>query len=112
MVERIATESGDVDVLEAIVVVVSDGDSHVVMVLRHPGQACLFGNIGESAVGILVIEPIPEFLVGLVRHVSVRHGIVDLRAVGEENIEAAVVVVIEQSYAAAHGFDQIFVRCG
>ena len=39
-----------------------------------------------------------------------RHRIVELRAVREEDVEPAVVVVVEQRHAAAHRFDQVLVR--
>jgi len=32
-------------------------------------------------------------------------------AVDEEDVEAAIVVVVEQSYARAHGLDEIFLGC-
>ena len=40
------------------------------------------------------------------------YGIVQLSAVHQENIQKAVVVVVEQGDAAAHGFDQVFLRRG
>ena len=112
MVERVTAKAGYVDIFEAVVVVVAHGHPHIVVVLRHPGEAGLFRDIGKRAIGILMIEPIPELAVGLVRQLVIRHGIVDLGAIREEDIEAAVVVVIEESYAAAHGFYQVLVRGG
>jgi hypothetical protein len=57
-----------------------------------------------------VIEPIPEFLVGFVRHFTVRHRIINQCTVGEKNVEASVVIVVEEGDAAAHGLEEIFVR--
>ena len=112
MVERVAAVAGDVDIFEAVVVVVADRHAHAVVVLRHSGEAGLFRDIGERAVGVLVIEPVPELAVGLVGQFAIRHGIVDLGAVGEEDVQPSVVVVVEQSDAASHGLDQILVRGG
>ena len=35
-----------------------------------------------------------------------------MAAIYQENIEQAVVIVIEERYAAAHRFDQVFLRRG
>ena len=60
VVERVAAVVGDVEVLEAVVVVVADRDAHAVAVLRHAGEAGLLRDVGEGAVGVLVVEAVPE----------------------------------------------------
>ena len=35
-----------------------------------------------------------------------------MAAIDQENVEQAVVIVIKQRYAAAHRFDQVFLRRG
>ena len=112
MVERVAAVAGYVDIFEAVVVVVADCHAHAVVVLWHSGEAGLFRHIGKRAIGVLMIEPVPELAVGLVGQFAVRHRIVDLSAVGEEDVQPSVVVVIEQRDAAAHGLHQVLIRGG
>src|SRR5581483_9628404 len=112
VIKNVAAVAGDVEIFETVVVVVADSHAHAVEVLRHSAKTGTFGHIGESAVRVLVVQAIPEFLAGLIRRLSVGHRIGELGAVGEEDIQPAVVVVIEGGHAAAHGFDQVFVRSG
>ena len=109
-VERVSAEVGDVDVCEAVVVVVADRDAHAVVVLRHAGEASLLRHVGKRAIGVLVIEAVPEARARLVRQFVRRHRVIDLRAVGEEHVQAIVVVVVQQGHAAAHGLHQVLVR--
>ena len=109
-IERVSAVVGDVEVCEAVVVVVADRDAHAVVVLRHAGETGLLRDVDERAIRVLVIEAIPEVRVGLVGQFARRHRVVDLRAVGEEHVQAAVVVVVQQRHAAAHGLHQILVR--
>ena len=66
----------------------------VVTSSRQPG---LFGYVGEVSVPVVLEEPVGIFRGSLVERL-------DVRPVGEEDIELAVVVVIEDSHAAGHGF--------
>ena len=40
------------------------------------------------------------------------HRIREMAAIDQENVEQTVVIVIKERYAAAHCFDQIFLRRG
>ena len=62
--------------------------------------------------GVLAVQAVPELAVGLVGQLAGRHRVVDLRAVREEDVQPAVVVVVEQGHAAAHGLHQVLVRRG
>jgi hypothetical protein len=66
MVERIATVTRYIDILEAVVIVVAHRNPHIVVVLRHPSEASFFRDIGKCAIGVLMKEPIPVLAVGLV----------------------------------------------
>src|SRR5450432_767964 len=65
VVQRVAPESGDVDVFETIVVEIAHGHSHAITILRHSGEARFFGDVGKRAVRILPVETVPEFPIGL-----------------------------------------------
>ena len=112
MVERIAAVAGHVNIFKAVVVKVSYCHAHPVVILWHSGEAGLFGYIGEGAVGILVIQAIPELAVGLIGQFTVRHRVVDLSAIGEEDVQTAVVVVVKYRHATPHRFHEILVGGG
>src|SRR6185295_4995664 len=111
-VEGVATVTGDVEVLEAVVVVVARGHAHAVDVLRHSREPRPLRDVLESVVRLLVVEPAPESPVGPVRPRGGRHGIVELRAVREEYVEPADVVVVEDGHASAHRLQQVLARGG
>ena len=110
MVEGVAAVAGDVEVGEAVVVVVADRHPHAVAVLRHPGEARLLRDVGEGAVRLLVEEAVPEAGVRLVGPLPRGHGILEPRAVREEDVQPAVLVVVEEGDASAHGLEQVLVR--
>ena len=56
---------GDVEVFEAVVVVVADGDAHAVADALEAG---LFGDVLEGAVLLLVVEAVPVFGTGFCGH--------------------------------------------
>jgi hypothetical protein len=59
-----------------------------------------------------MVEPVPEPALGLVGHPSRGHRILEHRTVGEEDVEPAVVVVVEERHSSAHGLEQVLVRGG
>ncbi len=105
VVKNISAQVGDQQVDVSVVVVIAGRHSHAVGVALHSGG---FGDVSKSAIAVVAIEPVPVARIGFVRQRPARHGILNLRSVHEEQIEAAVVVVIEHGHAAAHGFRQIF----
>ena len=98
VVQAVLSVVADEDVGPAIVVVVANGHAESPAVV---GDAGLFGNIGESAV-VVVME---ERCVG-------RRGFavdgVEGGPVDKIDIEPAVVVVIDQTHAGTVGFDDEF----
>src|ERR1035441_1614842 len=90
----------DKNVLVTVVVIVPDGDA---IVEPRARQSCLFGNILEVPVAIVLEEP-----VGVLRRALFQSR--DVGAVGEIDIEVAVVVVVEQGYSAGHGFVRMTLR--
>ena len=105
MIKLVAAVRTNVEILEAIVVIVAHGDAHAV-----PGalQASSFRNILEGAVGLLMIETVPIRRPRLFGDGALGRRILQRRAVDQENVEPAIVVVVEQRDAGAHRFDQIF----
>lgn len=105
MIELVSAVRGNVEILEAIVVIVAHGDAHAV-----PGalQASSFRYILEAAVGFLMIETVPVRRPRLFGDGALGRRILQRRAVDQENVEPAIVVVVEQRDTGAHGFDQIF----
>ncbi len=95
--KMIRTETGDVEIFEAVVVVIADGDAHAPTDIAHAG---LSPNFRKLAVAVVAIEIAFRF--------SFRLHQIDGQRVDEVDIEIAVVVVIKKSDAAAHRFDDVF----
>ena len=92
-VEHVLAPIGDEQVFEAIVVVVAYAHR------RRPAvapEAGFLSYVRECAVAIVLVEP-----------VSGVRGVVEATAAGEEDVEPAIVIVIEERGAAADGFDNI-----
>src|SRR5579862_2262592 len=102
VIERIATVAGDVNILQSVVVVVRNGDSHAPTLAR---KTCSFGDVGEfdvtgSRIGILTIKRD--------QRISAAAKTLDRRPIDRDNIEFAVIVAIDQAYTPAHRLDNIF----
>ena len=50
VIKGVATIAGYVNVLESVVVIVTDCNPHAVVILRHSGQAGPLGHVGEGAI--------------------------------------------------------------
>ena len=100
VVEDVFSVVGDVEIFAAVVVVVADADA-----LAPAGvqQAGFLGDVGERAVVIVVVE-----MVRWRASFCARDGVIELRAVDDENVGPAVVVVVEDGDAGAGGFDDVF----
>ena len=85
---------GDVDVVVAVVVKVANRAAHAVHLHVEPG---LVRHIGEGTVVIVVVERRVRFLFSVTGPVH---------RVDEENVGPAVVVVVDDADAAAHGLGQ------
>ena len=97
MIERVSAEAGDVDIRQAVVVEVGDGHAHAP---AFAGQAGGAGDVGEFEIRVLMVER--------------DHGIAALAIAIDawnryrDDVELAVVIAIDQTGAAAHGFDDVF----
>src|SRR5689334_6046116 len=86
MIERVAAVTRYINIFKAVVIVIAYRYAHIVVVLWHSSETRLFRDIGKRAIGILMIKPVPELAVGLVGQFVIRHGVVDLGTVGEEDV--------------------------
>ena len=110
MVERVLAVIGDEQVRIAIVVVVTDRHAHAVVVhscAREPGGC---GDIGEAAIFVLAIEAVPVARVGAVKILRCFHRAGYAAAVDQKDVEQAIVVVVEEGYAAGHGLYEVLLR--
>src|SRR6266550_9268659 len=96
MKQMALTERGNEKIVEAVVVVVANRNPHTEHWNRESG---LRGNIGERTVVIVVIE--------LGRRLWTRMS-GPICAVGKQDVGPAVVVVVNEGAARAHGFREIF----
>ena len=112
MIENIFSVAGDVQIGEAVVVVIADGHSHAVVAVSGIGQAGFFRDVGETAVFVLPVEAVPVARILAIEILRQPHGTGYASAIYQKNIEQSVVVVIEQCDSAGHGLDQILLRRG
>src|SRR4029077_18972021 len=102
VVEEMAlADSGNENVVEAVVVVVADGDSESE---ERNAEAGLARHVGEGAVMIVVVE--------LQRGRAVFGMAGPVLAVDEQDVGKPVVVVIDERAAGAHGFREPFLSEG
>src|SRR5690348_10635386 len=104
VIQDVSPQIGDIDIRATIIVVVADGDSHAVESAQH---SSLLRDIGECAVAVVPVEPIPELRVGLVRFATSRHRVLKLRAIHEVNVQPAVSVEIEERDSSNHRLNQV-----
>src|SRR6266853_985360 len=97
VVQNIFSVVSDVQIFEAVVVVIADA---------HPlapagvSQPSFFGDIGERAVVIVVVEVARRRFGSWQRF--------QFCAIHDENIRPAVMVIIKNGYARARGFNDVF----
>src|SRR4029077_747495 len=97
VIERVSVYATYEDIFVSVIVVVADGDPGVVADACEP---CLFGDVCERAVSVIVEQPVP-----VLRRSLLEGG--DVSAVRKENVEIAVIVVIEDGDAAGHGLRRV-----
>ena len=92
--EHVAIIVSEEQIIEAIVVVVADGDA------RHPAgtsEAGFRGDVEKRSITIVFVEPIA----GSSRSCA------EARAAQDKNVEPAVVIVVEEGDAATDGFENM-----
>src|SRR5260370_29257910 len=91
--KMIATDSGDENVGQAVIVIIADGDAHPVKTYLETGTG---GNVWKMPVAVIVVK----------RHggrlFAFRHMARPIGGIDEQQILAARVVVVEKSPATAH----------
>ncbi len=98
VIEDVLSVIGNEEVFEAVVVVVAHADT---LSPARPGHPCLLGYVGESPVAVVLEEVAGRFLA--------RREAIQAPAIHQEDIEPAVVVVVEERRPAAGGFEQVLV---
>jgi len=100
VIEDILAVIRDVQILEAIVVIVADTYALAPAGVR---EASFLSDIGEGAIVVVAVEMIcGSFLPS--------EAAVERRAVDDEDIGPAIVVVVEDRDARAGGFENVFLR--
>ena len=109
VIERVCVVTRYVEIRETVIVIVAHRDTHAISTARHSADIGRSRHVGERSVVTVAVETICEAVglayVGLGRHRR-RH----LRAVRKEEIEPAVIVVVQHRHAAAHRLDEVFLR--
>src|SRR5271157_4486661 len=88
------------DVFVTVVIVIADRDGVVEAYTRETG---LFGDIFEVAFPVVFEEAVGVLCGGLFQRPNIG-------SVGEENIQIAVVVIVEDRYPTGHGFRRMALR--
>src|SRR5579863_6443361 len=93
--ENVAAPESAKDVVPAVIVVVADADAGLPATAADAG---FLGDLSDCAITVVLVEMGGGLFSG-------RPVFVDAVAVGEIDVEPAVVVVVEEGDAAAFGFD-------
>ena len=102
MIENVAVHAGHVHVRPAVIVVIGSGNTHAI---AFAANASAVGDIRERSIAVVVIQAVEKdrAILGQAR---------DARAVGEENVEAAIIVIIEKGNAPESAIDDRLVGNG
>src|SRR5260370_14837400 len=106
VVERVASVARDVDILEPIVVIVGNGNTHSPALAREAGR---FGDVGELQVTILEAGILME---ERNHRIATLPKALDGRSIDGDDVEFAVGVAIDQTDTAAHRFDNVLLVSG
>src|SRR6266849_3117468 len=99
VIENVLAVVGDVEIVEAVVVIVPDAHA---LAPAGVSQASLFGDVGECAVVIVAVEMAGGRFAG--------GQAFQFRTVHNENIGPAVIVIIEDGHAGSRSLDDVFLR--
>src|SRR5215469_13662046 len=92
VVERVAVNASDKQVGPAVIVVVGDGHGDVKARAPETGS---FRHVGKHAVAVVSVETVRELR-------GILFESLDIGAVGEKDIGAAILVVVKNRHAAGH----------
>ena len=112
VIEDVVAVTRDVDIREAVIVVVAGGNPHAVVPVAGAVEARSLRHIREAAIRVLAIQTVPVGRLSARKSSRKFYRVVETPAVDEENVEQPVVVVIEEGHSATHGFDQVLLRGG
>ena len=112
MIQNVLAITRDVQIRVAVIVIVADRRSHSVVGVSGIRQTGCLRNVGEAAVAVLPVKPIPVPRIMTIEVFRRGHGARQAAAIHEKNVQQAVIVIVEQGYSSGHGFDQVLLRCG
>ena len=95
--QLVTVHAGNVQIDKSIVVIIPSSDSHGIPNAFH---SRLLGHIRKGTIAIVAIKAVPVARVGLLKR---RNGC----AIGKENVQQAVVVVVKHRNPAQHRFDRV-----
>src|SRR5208283_61613 len=93
-VQDVLAEIGDEEIVETVIVVVADGNAGGPAGLGKPSLRC---DVGEGSITVVLIEPVG----------SSRRRILEAGPAQYEDVEPAVIVVIEESDATPHRLNDV-----
>src|ERR1700722_5832739 len=95
VIQHVFSVAGDVKIRKAVVIVVADRDADSVIAVAGAGEAGFLGHVSEAAIRILAVETVPVLRVLAIEFFGLMHRVGEVTAIHQENVEQAVVVVIE-----------------
>ena len=108
VVELVSAISCHIKILEAVVIVITDGNPHAVSGSLKTG---LLRHVLKCSVRFLVVKSIPVFRTCLLWNRPLGSRIAQRSAIHQKNVETAVVVVIKHCHSRSHRFGQILLGC-
>ncbi len=96
-IERVPSETGNVNVRLTIIVEVGDCHTHSPSLARQAGCT---RDVAEFEIRILMVERD--------HRVATLAVAINRRAIHRDDVELAIVIAIDQASAAAHGLDNVF----
>src|SRR6185369_11114063 len=107
VIKLVAAIRRHVEILIAVVVIISDGNSHTVTCSLHTR---LFGDVLERAVLLLMVEPVPVPGICFLRNCALGRWIGNGRAVDQKQIKTSIIVEVKKGHTSAHRLNQVFFR--
>ena len=96
----VAVHTGDVQIYQAVVVIVSGSYSHGIACSL---QTCFLRDVGKGAISVIAKQPVVVGRIGLFKGRNIG-------AIGEENIQQPIIVVIKHRNSTGHSFDRVSLR--
>ena len=100
MIERVSKDAADEDVLISVIIVVANGNRGIV---TGACESRFFSHVGKCSIAIISEQPVRVFWRGLFQAR-------DIGAVGEENVQISVIVIVEDGNTSSHRLRDVPLR--